>query len=132
MVDAYIRNFPSKTQKALQAVRRAILQAAPQSEETISYKMPAYRLGQILVYFAGYERHIGFYPGAEAIRAFQNRFEGRIFAKGSVQFPLEEPMPLPLIRDITRFRVQAEKAHKDSPPKKNSRPAKKRAGSPGV
>lgn len=110
-VDAYIAGFPPATQDCLQEVRRAIALAAPEATECISYGMPAFRQGRILVYFAGYARHVGFYPSGTGIAAFAHRFEGLVHSKGAVQFPLEAPMPVELVREITAFRVEEETAH---------------------
>lgn len=79
--------------------------AAPQAEEVISYAMPAYRLNGMLVYFAGYAKHIGFYPGAGGIAAFKTELSVYKGAKGSVQFPLDRPLPLKLIEEIIMFRI---------------------------
>ncbi len=106
-VDAYIASFPQDLQGALMAVRQVIGSHAPEAEETIAYGMPAYRLNRRpLVYFAGYKKHIGFYAtptGHEAFAADLARYKQ---GKGSVQFPLTEPLPLDLIGRIVRWRVQ--------------------------
>ena len=105
-IDAYIARFPKETQRLLQQLRATILRAAPNAEEVISYQMPAYRQHGILVYFAAYHNHIGLYPMASGISKFKkelSRFKG---AKGSVQFPLDKPLPLRLIRSIVAFRVK--------------------------
>lgn len=108
-VDAYIATFPKPVQKILESLRKAIRKAAPDAEECISYKMPTYKQNGNLVHFAGYEHHIGFYPTPDAINAFANEIAGYKNAKGSVQFPLRDPMPLDLISRMTKFRVmQAE------------------------
>lgn len=110
-VDAYIAGFPPATQACLEEVRRTIAASAPDAVECISYGMPAFKLGRVLVYFAGYARHVGFYPSGTGIDAFQQRFQGLIHSKGAVQFPLDAPMPLDLVREITIFRVAEETAH---------------------
>lgn len=104
-IDGYIAGFPVDTQKILQQVRMTIQKAAPEAEETISYQMPAFKYNGVLVYFAAYKNHIGFYPTPSGIQAFKQElsvFEG---AKGSVQFPIDKPMPLTLITKIVKFRV---------------------------
>jgi uncharacterized protein YdhG (YjbR/CyaY superfamily) len=83
-----------------------IQKAAPDAEEIISYKMPAFRQGKILVWFGAHTNHLGFYPGASGMSAFKRALRGYKRAKGSVQFPLDEPMPLDLIARIVRFRVK--------------------------
>jgi uncharacterized protein YdhG (YjbR/CyaY superfamily) len=72
--------------------------------------MPAFKQGRVLVYFAGYARHVGFYPTPSGMIAFAHRFEGLVHSKGAVQFPLDAPMPLDLVREITAFRVAEEAA----------------------
>ena len=109
-VDEYIAAFPNETQIALHQVRAAIQKAAPQASEVISYQMPAYKGNGILVYFAGYQNHIGFYPTALGIAAFKDALSVYKGAKGSVQFPLNQPMPLKLITKIVQFRVKDDAA----------------------
>lgn len=104
-VDAYIASFPETTQVLLEQMRAAIKKAAPGAEEVISYGMPAYKLNGILVYFAAYAKHIGFYPTGSGIAQFQERFSAFKSSKGAVQFPLNKPLPLPLVEEIVAFRV---------------------------
>ncbi|MGH9887346.1 MAG: iron chaperone [bacterium] len=105
-IDEYIAGFPRSTQKLLKSVRNAIKDTAPQAEETIRYQMPTFRLNDTnLVHFAGFERHIGLYPTPSAIVGFKRELSRYKSAKGSVQFPIEESMPLALIRAIVQFRV---------------------------
>lgn len=106
-VTAYIKSCPKQSQPALREIRKIIRETAPQAEELISYKMPAYKLdGKPLVYFAGYEKHIGFYATPTGHEAFAKELAGYKQGKGSVQFPLDQPMPLDLIRRIVEFRVE--------------------------
>jgi uncharacterized protein YdhG (YjbR/CyaY superfamily) len=105
-VDQYISSFPQQTQELLQQVRMAIKKAAPKADEVISYQMPAYEQNGALVYFAGYKNHIGFYPTAAGIAAFQKELSVYKGAKGSVQFPLDKPLPLALIGRIVKLRVK--------------------------
>ncbi len=105
-VDAYIKSFDEPQRSHLEAIRKCIRETAPDAEECISYQMPAYKLQGMLVYFAGYEKHIGFYPGAAGIANFKDEIKGYKNAKGSVQFPLDKPLPLELVKRITAFRVQ--------------------------
>jgi uncharacterized protein YdhG (YjbR/CyaY superfamily) len=104
-VDDYIDGFPAKTQKILQQVRSTVKKAAPKAEEVISYGMPAYKLHGMLVYFAGYEKHIGFYALPSGNLAFKKELANYKMGKGSIQFPIDEPMPLKLITQIVKFRV---------------------------
>jgi len=104
-VNEYIALFAPETQLLLEQVRSVIKQSAPEAEEVISYGMPAYKLKGILVYFAGYKNHIGFYPTGKGIESFKKEISGYKSGKGSIQFPLDKPLPLDLIADIVRFRV---------------------------
>jgi uncharacterized protein YdhG (YjbR/CyaY superfamily) len=104
-VDEYIAAFPIEVQARLQELRAAIQAAAPDAEERISYQMPAYYLKGNLVYFAAFQNHIGFYPTASGIAAFQQEFAGYVSSKGAVQFPLHKPLPLELVGRIVRYRV---------------------------
>lgn len=113
-VDEYIAGFPDETKILLQQIRKAIKDAAPEVEEVISYQMPAYKYFGMLVYFAGYKNHIGFYPTASGIIAYKKQLSRYKGAKGSVQFPLEKPLPLKLISDIVRFRVNENLIKKQS------------------
>ncbi|PGH39532.1 MAG: hypothetical protein CRN43_08440, partial [Candidatus Nephrothrix sp. EaCA] len=100
-VDAYIKSFDGRTQKILEQVRQTIQAAVPEAAESISYAMPAYKLnGKPLVYFAGYKRHIGFYATPAGHKKFAKELSKYKQGKGSVQFPVEEPMPLELIARI--------------------------------
>jgi uncharacterized protein YdhG (YjbR/CyaY superfamily) len=105
-IDVYIAGFPKNTQKILKQLRATIIEAAPDAEEIISYKMPAYKYHGILVYFAAYKNHIGFYPTASGIATFKKELSMYKGAKGSVQFPLDKPLPLGLITKIVKFRVR--------------------------
>jgi len=104
-VDSYISSIPEPTQALLQQLRTAIKTAAPEAEEVISYQMPAYKYHGILVYFAGYMNHIGFYPTSSAIEVFKTELKIYKFAKGSVQFPINKPLPLELIDRMVKFRT---------------------------
>ncbi|GDX40520.1 hypothetical protein LBMAG21_08120 [Armatimonadota bacterium] len=104
-IDSYIVEFPESVQSLLTLMRETIKTAAPESEEVISYGMPAYKLQGVLVYFAGCKNHIGFYPTASGMEAFKQELSGYKSSKGSMQFPLDEPLPLGLITKIVQFRV---------------------------
>jgi uncharacterized protein YdhG (YjbR/CyaY superfamily) len=105
-VDAYIQKFPAETQEALEQVRAAVKRAAPQAVEKISYAMPAFELHGILVYFAGYKSHIGFYATPSGHSEFDKALAKYKVGKGSVQFPLDEKMPVKLIEKMVKFRVK--------------------------
>jgi uncharacterized protein YdhG (YjbR/CyaY superfamily) len=105
-INAYIADFPGPIQQLLQHLRAVVSEAAPEAEECISYGMPAFRQGGILVYFAAFRNHIGFYPTASGIEKFQAELAPYRWAKGSVQFPLDQPLPDDLIRRMVQFRVR--------------------------
>lgn len=107
-VDLYISQFPEEVQIKLEEIRQLIKKAAPKAEEIISYKMPAYKQIGVLVYFAGYKNHIGFYPTGRGIEAFKNEFEGYKWSKGAVQFPLTQKLPKKLIESMVKWRIKDE------------------------
>lgn len=110
-VDEYINSFPKETQKLLKQMRTIIKKAAPKAEEGIGYKMPAYKLNdRPLVYFAGYEKHIGFYATPTGHAEFKKELSVYKEGKGSVQFPIDEALPLKLIEKIVKFRVKENSA----------------------
>jgi uncharacterized protein YdhG (YjbR/CyaY superfamily) len=104
-VDEYIQDFPAEVQLLLEKVRKTIKDSAPDATEVISYSMPGYKMKGMLVWFAGYSKHIGFYPGVSGISSFRKELSIYKSAKGSVQFPFSQPLPLELIAKITRLRV---------------------------
>ncbi len=103
--DEYIASFPKPIQKILTEVRNVIKAAAPEAEEMISYHMPVYKFHGVLVYFAAFKNHIGFYATPTGHDAFRKELSNYKTGKGSVQFPLDQPMPLGLITKIVKFRV---------------------------
>ena len=105
-IDEYIADFPEDVQKKLQQVRATIKKAAPIASEAIKYGIPTFVLNGNLVHFGGFKKHIGFYPAPNGIEAFKKELSRYAGAKGSVQFPLDEPMPLALIAKIVKFRVK--------------------------
>ena len=106
-VDEYIQSFPKKTQVHLKAIRKIIKSTAPEAVEQIAYKMPAYKFNKKpLVYFAGYEKHIGFYATPSGHAKFEKALSKYKQGKGSVQFPIDEAMPLDLIKEIVVFRME--------------------------
>jgi uncharacterized protein YdhG (YjbR/CyaY superfamily) len=105
-VKDYIKSFDAPVQKHLKAIQKLIKVNAPLAVESISYGMPAYKLnGKPLLYFAGYVKHIGFYATPNGHKAFAKELSKYKQGKGSVQFPLTEPMPLELIAKIVQFKV---------------------------
>ena len=106
-IDGYIAEFPMEIQAALQEIRVLIQKIAPGATETISYAIPTFDLnGKHLVHFAGYARHIGFYPTSSGIREFKDELSSYKCSTGAVQFPLGQPLPLDLIRRMVEFRVE--------------------------
>jgi uncharacterized protein YdhG (YjbR/CyaY superfamily) len=105
-VDEYIATFPKELKQLIEGMRKAIREAAPDAEETISYRMPAYRQNGILVYFAAFKNHIGFYSLPTGHQAFKKELSVYKTGKGSVQFPLDKPLPLTLIKKIVKFRLK--------------------------
>ena len=105
-IDEYIGTFPVPVQRILQELREVIKQEAPQALEKISYQMPTFFLNGNLVHFAAYANHIGFYPAPSGIAAFKPELSAYKNAKGSVQFPIDKPLPLELIKRIVKFRVR--------------------------
>lgn len=108
-IDAYITHHPPKVRALLRKVRATIRAAAPDADEAIKYGIPTFVLGGNLVHFAAFTRHIGLYPGPSGIAAFAKELAVYKGAKGSVQFPLDEPLPLALIRRIVAFRVKEQR-----------------------
>lgn len=104
-ISEYIAGFNYDIQEILEQCRLTIKEAAPEAVEVISYGMPAFKLNGILVWFAAYSKHIGFYPHTSGIIAFKKELSLYKGAKGSVQFPLDKPIPLDLIAEIVKFRV---------------------------
>jgi uncharacterized protein YdhG (YjbR/CyaY superfamily) len=125
-VEEYISTFPAKTQTALKKMRKTIKSAAPKADEIISYNMPAYKLNGMLVYFAGYEKHIGFYAIPSGIKAFANELKGYKVSKGTVQFPLTEPIPEDLVARMVKFRVK-ENEERAKTQEKKAKPETKKA-----
>lgn len=114
-IDDYIAAAPPETQKILQEIRATIRAAAPGAQEKISYQIPTFFLNGNLVHFAAFPKHIGFYPTPAGIEAFKKELSVYKSAKGSVQFPLDQPMPLRLITKIVKYRV----AESSGKPKKS-------------
>ena len=106
-VTAYINAAPKQARTKLRQMRACIRKAAPGAKETLKWGMPAFSYHRILVTFAAFEHHIGFYPTPAAVKAFSGELSGFTTAAASIQFPIEKPLPLALIRTITEFRVRA-------------------------
>lgn len=104
-IDEYISEFPEQTQRLLQELRTTIRKAAPQATEKISWGMPTFYLNGNIAHFAGYKKHIGFYPGAEAMENFKDEMVMYKTSKGAVQFPLDKPLPLDLVTKIIKYNI---------------------------
>ncbi len=104
-IDEYVRGFAPKMRNILQELRATIRAAAPGAEETMNYAIPTFKLYGNLVHFAAFENHVGFYPTPSGITAFRKELAKYKSSKGSVQFPLDQPMPLQLVSRIVKFRV---------------------------
>jgi uncharacterized protein YdhG (YjbR/CyaY superfamily) len=105
-IDEYIKTFPEDVQNILEKMRKTIQEAAPEAKEAITYQIPTFRLNGNLVHFAAYKKHIGFYPAPSGIEAFKKELSPYKCAKGSVQFPIDKPVPYHLVKKIVLFRVQ--------------------------
>lgn len=106
-IDAYIKSMPKEVHEILEKIRQTIKKAAPQAVETISYRMPTFKMnGTYLVYFAAWKNHIGFYATPSGNEAFKKELSAYPGAKGSVQFPLDKPIPYELIEKIVKFRIK--------------------------
>jgi uncharacterized protein YdhG (YjbR/CyaY superfamily) len=112
-IDEYIQTFPPEIQTILQKIRQTIHKAAPEAVEAIAYQMPTFRLtGKNLVHFAAFQNHIGFYPTPSGIEAFAKELAPYAKSKGTIQFPLDKPIPYDLVDKIVKFRVQDNLAKK--------------------
>jgi len=105
-VDAYIAGYPERVQTILKEIRRTIQETAPEAEETISYGMPAYKWHGPLVYFAAFAKHVSIYPAPRGYDEFKEALSAYKGGKGTVQFPLDKPIPYDLIERIVKFRMQ--------------------------
>ena len=117
-IDEYIAGFPKHIRELLEVIRVLISHAAPEAEEAISYQMPTFKLKGNLVHFAAFKNHIGLYPTPKVIGVFEKELSLYKSGKGSIQFPLEKPLPKSLITEIVKYRVK-ENIEKDEA-KKNS------------
>jgi len=105
-INEYIASFPKNVQTILEEVRQEIREVAPEAQEVISYQMAAFKQNGILVWFAAFKNHIGFFPKTSAIEVFKEKLSGYQTSKGTIQFPINEPIPLDLIKEIVKFRIK--------------------------
>lgn len=117
-IDEYIAGFPPAVRKILQQIRATIKEAAPDAEEAIKYRIPTFVLHENLVHFAAFKSHIGFYPSPSGIEQFKGELSVYEGAKGSVRFPIDQPMPLRLIKKIVAFRVKEVQSKVDAKKRK--------------
>lgn len=117
-IDEYHAAFPESTQVLLEEMRNIIKQAAPGAEESISYNMPAFKLKGVLVWYAGYKEHIGFYPSASPIVVFKEELSEYKTSKGAIQFPIGRPIPKALVKKIVKYRVAENEKKSDAKKKK--------------
>jgi len=111
-IDEYISTFPPEVRRILQQLREAIKESAPEAKEVISYQMPAFRQKGILVWFAAFRDHIGFFPKASGIEAFRDQLGSYEISKGTIRFPLNEPIPIGLVKEIVKFRAKEDAANR--------------------
>jgi len=110
-IDEYISQFPKEIQSILERLRKTIKESAPKAEETISYNIPTFDMnGKHLVHFAGFKKHIGFFPTSSLIVAFKNELSEYKTSKGTIQFPIDKPIPFSLIKKVVKFRVKENKS----------------------
>lgn len=109
-VDEYIARQPPEVRRMLELLRRTIRAAAPEAEETISYRIPTFKQHGNLVHFAAWKDHIGFYPAPSGIQRFAKELAGFVQSRGTVQFPLDKPIPVRLVGRIVKFRLQENRA----------------------
>ncbi len=105
-IDEYIEGFPPNVQESLRKIRAIIREVAPDAQEALKYRIPTFVLHENLVHFAGFQNHIGFYPTPSTVEAFSRDLAGYESAKGSVQFPLSNPIPFSLIKRMVEFRAK--------------------------
>jgi uncharacterized protein YdhG (YjbR/CyaY superfamily) len=117
-VDEYFSSLPANTKSILDEVRKTVREAAPQAKELISYNMPALKLHGVLVYYAAYKEHIGFYPTSQPIEVFKNELSAYKWSKGAIQFPIGQPIPFDLISKIVKFRVRQDSENAEKKVKK--------------
>lgn len=120
-IDEYILRFPGEIQDKLRTLRTAIRESAPEATEKISWQMPTFDLYGNLVHFAAHKNHIGFYPGASGIEAFKHRLSDYKSSKGAVQFPIDRPLPLELVREIVRFRAAENRREAENKPQRKKK-----------
>jgi uncharacterized protein YdhG (YjbR/CyaY superfamily) len=116
-IDAYIAGFPKEVQVILEKIRGIVREAAPEAQEAIKYQIPTFVLNGNLVHFAAFQNHIGFYPTPSGIEQFKDALSAYHSAKGSVQFPLDSPIPYTLIKKIVKFRVNENNSKSTATPR---------------
>jgi uncharacterized protein YdhG (YjbR/CyaY superfamily) len=125
-IDEYIDGFPANVQKILQKIRKTIHKAVPDAKEVISYRMPAFKLSRVLVYFAGYQNHVSLYPAPRGAAAFKKELAEYAGGKGTVQFQLDQPVPYDLITRIVKYRAEENAARDNAGSKKKQTASSKK------
>ncbi len=105
-IDEYVATFPQNIQKILETIRQIVQEAAPEAEEAISYQMPAFKQSGVLVWFAAFKDHIGFFPTALGVETFKEELLDYETSKGTIRFPLDKPIPYDLVKRIVKYRVK--------------------------
>ena len=106
MVDEYISTLPNDVKEILDNLRKVIKETAPEAQEAISYNMPGYKLNGMLIWFAAAKNHIGLYPTASPIIVFKEALKDYKTSKGAIQFPIDKPIPMDLVREIVKYKVE--------------------------
>jgi uncharacterized protein YdhG (YjbR/CyaY superfamily) len=117
-IDEYISSFPKEIQTKLEQIRKAIKKAAPGAEEVISYQIPAFKQNYVLVYFAAFKNHIGFFPTSNPLKVFSKELSKYETSKGTIRFPLNKKIPFELITRITKYRLKEDLAKQGKKNKK--------------
>src|SRR5690349_12262646 len=129
-IDSYIARFPEEVQVKLQQMRKAIHEAAPGLTETIGYGIPTFKLNGNVVHFGGFKNHIGFYPAPQGLEEFKKELSKYKGSKGAVQFPLDEPLPLALVKKIVKYRVGIMKAEAEAKAEEKNKAKEKAKAKP--
>ena len=111
-VEEYFADFPKETQVKLEQIRQAVKEVAPEAQEAISYQMPSFKLDGNLVWYAAFKDHIGFFPRETGVAAFKDKLAGYHVSKGTIQFLIDKPIPIALIKEIVKYRIKENQSEK--------------------
>lgn len=120
-IDAFIAQHPVVAQKKMEEIRTLVKKMAPEATEAITYGIPTFKLNGNLIHFAAFKNHIGLYPGADGIAHFTDRFGDYTYSKGAVQFPMDKPLPMKLIKDIVQYKIDKQKSQPQGPASKKKK-----------